>query len=301
MADTFIVPSLIARLGLATLYNNLILASLVWRDFDGDFTGKQGDTITIRKPAVFTAEEFDRSKGVTIQDATEDSIPLTLDTIANVSFAVTDEQMTLEVSDFRAQLLDPAMMAIAQKIDADLAEELVLAAQSKGQLAAKGNSDPANIAFREAREVLTRKKLPTSERYSVLSPEAVSTVLGDELLVKVNESGTSDALREAIVGKVYGVQTYESQVLGAGPGERGEADGVAFHRTAVTLASRPLQAPRGVATEMVETADFKSISLRVVYAYNHNIKQDEVSVDTLYGIAQTRPEGAVELDFHQGS
>src|SRR4051812_20307483 len=100
MANEFITPTVIARTAVATLYNALVLAQLVWRDFDSDFAGKQGNQINIRKPAVFTAEEFNRSKGVTTQTITEDEVPLSLDTIANVTVAVTDEEMTLDIADF---------------------------------------------------------------------------------------------------------------------------------------------------------------------------------------------------------
>lgn len=301
MANTFITPSVIARTGLATLYNTIVMAGLVWRDFDSEFSGKQGDTITIRKPATFEAEEFDRKKGIQIQDVEEDSIPLTLDKLANVSFAVDDEQMTLEINDFQAQLLTPAMEAVAQKVDGDIASAAVEAAEEEGQVATLKTEAEANSVFRDARKILSRRKLPSLGRVAVLSPEATSVTLGDKLIIAANQAGTTDALREAILGRLLGFDTFETQVLGEGPGPAGTADGVAFHKTAVTLATRPLQAPRGVASNQVEISNYKGLSLRVVYAYNNTFKQDEVSIDMLYGVAKTRPEGAVELDFKQGS
>ena len=298
--NKFITPSVIARTGLAHLYNSIVLAGLVWRDFDSDFNGKVGDTITVRKPAVFEAEVFDRKEGISLQDAEEDSIPVKLDTIANVSFAVTDEQMLLEINDFSAQLLIPAMEAIAQKVDTDLANELVAAASEEGQVSAIGKAEPFTVPL-GARTILSRNNLPTSGRIEVLSPEASASLLGDDHLVTSNMSGSTDALREAQIGKLFGIDTYESQTFGEGPGDKGSADGVAFHRTAITLASRPLPIPRGVAANQVDVSNYKGLSLRVVYDYNNTYKQDEVSIDMLYGVAPTRPEGTVELDFGQGS
>lgn len=300
MANEYITPTVIARTAVATLYNTLVLAQLVWRDFDSDFAGKQGNSINIRKPAVFTAEEFDRSKGVTTQTITEDDVPLTLDTIANVTVAVTDEEMTLDIADFSSQILAPAMEAVAQKVDADLAEALADNASEAGQVTS-GSGETANAALREAREKLTRNKYPSANRYAVVSPEGTSELLSDKLLVAVDQSGASAALREANVGRVFGIDTYESQVFGQGGQTKGEFDGVAFHKTAVTLAVRPLVTPKGVASSQVAVENYKSLSLRTVYDYNHNKKQDEVSVDLLYGIADTRDDAAVELDFGQGS
>ena len=57
MANTFITPTVIAKTALAVLYNNAVLAGLVWRDFDSDFTGKTFEFIdqTIAMGAPFTA------------------------------------------------------------------------------------------------------------------------------------------------------------------------------------------------------------------------------------------------------
>ncbi|NKZ86551.1 hypothetical protein GS982_31805, partial [Rhodococcus hoagii] len=77
-------------------------------------------TVNVRKPAVFEAKDFDRARGIELQDAVESSIPVKLDKIADVSFAVTTEQLTQEITDFNTQLLAPAMMALAQKIDREI-------------------------------------------------------------------------------------------------------------------------------------------------------------------------------------
>jgi len=297
---TFITPTVISGTGLATLYNTMVLANLVWRDFDVDFRGKQGDTVTIRKPAVFESEEFDRAEGINLQDPAEDSVDLSLDTIANVSFPVTDEQMTLEISDFQEQLLTPAMEAIAQGIDSKLANVLVESAEDASQVATASESN-ANAAFRAARASLSRRRLPVTERRAVLSPEGTSAALGDDLLISAQRAGTTDALREANIGRLLGFDTYESQVFGEGPGAKGAADGVAFHKVAAILAIRPLDAPKGLSASQVSVQNYKSISLRTVYSYNNTYKQDEVSVDVLYGVAEGREGASVEIDLGQGS
>ncbi|MFE0517319.1 P22 phage major capsid protein family protein, partial [Streptomyces sp. NPDC058964] len=74
MANTFLTPDLIATRALATLYDTTVMAQLVHRDYDSDFRGRVGDTVTVRKPAVFTAQEFNRSTGIQPQDAVEGSV-----------------------------------------------------------------------------------------------------------------------------------------------------------------------------------------------------------------------------------
>jgi N4-gp56 family major capsid protein len=299
--NTFIVPSVIAARALATLYNTIVLAQLVSRDYDADFNGKQGDTVTIRKPATFTTELFNRASGITMQDIVETSIPLKLDKLRNVSFLVTDEQMLLSINDLGRQALDPAAEAIAQDVDRDLATQLISAAVGAGGGGTTTMVSIANDAFRGARTKLSRNNAPPLERYAVLSPEAIAVALADPLLIQAQQAGSTDALREANIGRILGLNTYETQTLGFGAGTPGQADGLAFHTAAVILATRPLQAPRGVATEQVAVRDYKSLSLRVVYDYNHKYKQDEVSIDMLYGMASARPGLSVQLSFGQGS
>lgn len=304
MANDFITPSLVARTALATLYNTTVLLPLVWRDFDPDFTGKQGDTVNVRKPAVFEGKEFNRVVGIEIQSADEDSVPIQLDVIADVSFEVTSEEATLEIDNFAERLLDPAMEAISQKVDGDLAEALVDAAEGAGGGGTSTMTSVASDVFTGAsgaRSKLGRAKIPTMDRHAVFSPEGAGVALSDTLFVQADKSGSTDALREGSLGRVFGFATYESQVFGFGSGDRGQADGVAFYRQAVTIASRRLDTPRGVGNEQVAVEDYKGLGLRVVYDYDINKKKDVCSVDILYGIEKLRPAGAVQLSLGIGS
>ena len=299
MPNTFITPDVIARRALARLYNTIVLAGLVHRDYDAEFNGKVGDTISVRIPPTFEAKVFNRSTGIELQDIEEGTVPVVLDTLLDVSFAVTSEEMSLEIDDFDERLITPAMEALAQGVDARLAEELVDQAQAAGQLA-DGTASP-NAAYRTARAILSRNKLPLMNRYAVLSPEAVSDVLGDDLFVQADQSGSTDALRNANIGRAFGFENYETQALGGGPGDAGQADGVAFHRDAVALVTRTLEKPMGVGDRQAAIANYKGLGLRVVKDYDIDKKQDVVSVDILIGVQGLRDDAAVELDFGQGS
>lgn len=307
MANTFITPTVIAPRALATLYNQLTLAALVYREYDEAFDGKVGDTITIKTPATFTAQEFTSS--ITVQNATEGSLTLTLDKHIDVSFGVTAKDLTLELLDFDEQLLKPAMEAVAQDVDGRLAEALVDQARDTsnhtdspitGAYLADGTTNPSD-AFRQARRILTRNKHPFSDRYAILSPEAVADITSEDLFVTANQSGSTDALREGIVGRAFGFTTWETQVIGYGADTKGEADGVAFHRDAVALATRTLALPMGVGAGQAAVSNYKGLGLRVVKDYDIDTKTDVVSVDLLVGVADLRDDAAVELEFGQGS
>lgn len=302
---TLITPSVVASTALATLYNTTVLLPLVNRDYDSDFRGKQGDTITVRTPATFTVDEYDRTDGIQLQDPTEGSFTVTLNKLLDVSFPVTSEEMTLELDRFEERLLNPAMEAISQDVDGRLAEQLVDAAESGsggGAAAGTGTSlGERHAAFRAARRILSRNKLPFSERYSVLSPEGVEVVTSDQLVLQANTSASTQALREGTVGRLSGFDTYESQTFGQGADDKGQADGVAFHRSAVAAVTRTLEKPDGISAGQVAVQGYKGLGLRVVKDYDIDKKQDVISIDLLLGVSTVRAAAAVQLNFGQGS
>lgn len=297
MANTLLTPSVIANRALATLYNDTVMAQLVWRDYEPEFAGKVGDTITIRKPPTFVAQEFVRAAGITVQDAAESGIPMTLNHFADVSFGVTAEDLTLKIDDFGEQFLQPAMEAINQKIEKDLLALRVDVVNAVGTAAGEQwNTPEALIA---ARRVLTQNRVPQTERRAVVGAAMSGEWLKNDLLKRADARGDTQGLREASLGsRVFGFDAYETNSITVpapqGPGISTTEVGVAFHRTAFALAMRPLAIPLG-ARDRSAIADYRGFGLRVTYDYDINKKQDIISIDTLYGCKTIDASRAVLL------
>ncbi|WP_424533638.1 P22 phage major capsid protein family protein [Sphaerisporangium viridialbum] len=305
MANTFLTPSIIAKQALATLYETCVMAMLVHRDYEQEFVSRVGDTISVRKPAVFEANEFNRTTGIVIQNAQEGSVPITLNHFADVSFAVTSEELTLEIEDFGTQLLNPAMEAIAQKIDRDILSLRSDIVQRVGKAGAAivgvtGNAihpyDDPKTAI-DARRVLNQRSVPSSDRHLAIGPEIEALWLSDPLFHQADTRGDTDGLREANLGRrVFGFDGYQTQNIEAptgvpASGQPNTEIGVAFHRTAFALVTRPLVLPQGAANAAVES--YKGFGVRVVMDYDISKKQDVVSVDCLYGVKTLDPSRAV--------
>ncbi|MEV7684271.1 P22 phage major capsid protein family protein, partial [Streptomyces sp. NPDC088341] len=208
MANTLLTPDVIAQAALANLYETTVMASLVHRDYEDTFAGAVGDTITIRKPAKFVAQEFNRAAGITVQDATESGIPMSLNHFADVSFAVTSEDLTLKITDFSERLLAPAMEAIAQKIDRDLlalrSDIVIKVGTNAGELW----NDP-RVLLAAGRE-LTKRSVPSSQRYAVTGPTMAAEWLKDDLMNRADARGDTQGLIEAAIGRKFGFDTYET-------------------------------------------------------------------------------------------
>lgn len=301
MANTFLTPDVIAAAALANLYENTVMANLVHRDYEPEFANKVGDTITIRKPATFVANDFVRANGIQIQDATESSTSITLNKFKDVSFAVTAEDMTLSIKDFSAQLLDPAMQAIAEAIDRDI---LSLRDDVTNVVGLSTDTDPwddPKVAV-DAGSLLDQANVPQTERRLVVGARTKAAWVKDPLFHQAQQRGDTTGLREASLGaRVFGFDPYMSQNVKLPAQTTGNPTtevSVGFHRTAFALCFRPLALPQGAKNAAI--MNYKGFGLRVVYDYDITKKQDVISVDCLYGVKTLDPARAVVIhgDLH---
>lgn len=296
MANTFVLPSTIAPAAMATLYEQTQMLPLVWTDISSAFgPQKVGNTVNVRKPATFVANEFDRAVGIVVQDATESSIPVVLNKIADVSFVVTTEQLTLSLQDLRAQLLAPAMEALSQHIDKALLALRADVTQKAGLATGMEWSKPEVLI--DAGRILNINKVPTTDRAALIGPTTHAAWLNNEILKHQDKSGSTEALRNASIGRnLFGFEAFWSQNVGQpGAPASGKATtevGMAFHKSAFCFASAPMEIAPGSNGEIV---NYKGLSIRVVYDYDIKYKQTVVSLDTLYGVKTMDASRAVLL------
>lgn len=97
MANKFLTPEVVAKEALMVLQSNLVMADLVHRDFSDEFVSV-GDTVSIRVPAKFVAQNF--TGNTTPQDITEGSVAVKLDRFRDVTVAVNAKQMSMDIEDF---------------------------------------------------------------------------------------------------------------------------------------------------------------------------------------------------------
>lgn len=289
MANTLLTPSIIAKQVLANLYENLCMVPLVYTDVASEWGGQKiGATVTIRKPATFVANDFNRSSpSITIQNATETGIPVTLDTHKDVSFAITTEDLTLRLEDFDAQFLTGASEALAQSVDrALIANMKANITQFAGTGTGYEYTKPEVLI--EASRQLDIKNVPASERYAVIGPTAKRDWANTDWLKFAEHSGSNDVLRRNSLGNdLLGFGAYMTQniVQPAGSPAAGQPTtevGLAFHRTSTAFASAPLALPSDNTWAAMES--YKGLSLRLVKQYDMQLKSDIISLDILFGV-----------------
>lgn len=301
MVNTLITPGAVARASLASLYETTQMLPLVYTDLSSEFgTQKRGNTVNVRKPAVFTAVPFVRATGIVPQDATETTVPVVLNDLRDVSFVVTSEDMALSVTDFTGQFLTPAMEAIVQAVDqaiiarAKLDVTQVVGTGTNVGAAVPGEATKTNRwqqaeSLIDAGRILNINKVPITDRVAVVGPTTQSWWLDSQVLKHAEKSGSTEALRNASIGNnLFGFDAYMSQniVQPAGSPASGQPTtevSLAFHKTAFAFVTAPLEVPPG-AGDRIAVANYKGLNLRVAMDYDIKFKQTVVSIDILFGV-----------------
>lgn len=206
---TLLTPSIIAQEALATLYAQTVMLPLVHRDYSEEYASV-GDTITVRKPATFAAQDFGTAGSISAQTVTESSVAVVMNQHWDVSFEVTSKEMTLNVTDFREQLLVPAMQAHAQNVDAILCG---LYKDIYTNYGTAGTTPGTVVDVTSVRQKMQEAKVPVFDRRFVVGPAADAKLLQQEAFTNMqwNAVANADALNEAALGRKFGFDFFSGQ------------------------------------------------------------------------------------------
>jgi len=205
MANTFVTMQNIAREALPILKQKLVMPALIHKDYSADFVN-QGDTIQIKKPPVFEAEDF--SSTINIQDTTVEKVDVTIDKLSDVSVEMTSKELALDIKDFNREVTEPMAKALAQKINT---EGLQLAKDIPYTGGTPGTTPDALDDIMDIREGLNEREVPDDMRRAVWNVEADAKLGLIDNLTKVNESASTAALRKGQLGEIFGIDNYYSQ------------------------------------------------------------------------------------------
>lgn len=263
----------IASLNVGLLARSLVLPSTVLRVNAGEMSGPNGETITVRVPAVGTARtQATRSATITYDDITETGVDVSIDHYYHGKL-VSDEEMSFDVENFGAQISAIQVEAVARKAEDALAT-VMNGLASEDTFALSASDADTEDTILAARETLSEANVPSADRFLAVSPQIATRLLSVDKFVKVNEAGSSDALRNAVIGRLYGFTIVESNALTAGTA-------VAYHRSSFVFANKVPMRPRGAVDSA--TASYQGIGLRHIFQYVPDKLSDASVVSTFAG------------------
>lgn len=295
MANSYLKANRIAAAALGVLEREIVLPALVWRDPVGPMSGVAGDTVTIRVPARGVARSRalrgarpTASEGegiIQLDELTETSVDVTLDEDIYHAIAITDEELTLDITDFGSQILLPQVRAVAEGLENKLASEMVNATYlntvtiPRAKLAdGTTNSTQDWDTYRgmvEARRLLNVANVPQNDRLVVVGSDMEAAFLNDPHLNRYNQSGSASALRDAIIGSIAGFGTIV--VSNALP----PSFGVAYHRSAFVMSMQAPAKPRGATFGATQGMD--GLNMRWLMDYDLRNLQDRSVLDAYVG------------------
>lgn len=263
----------ISSVAIALLNRSLVLPRTVTRIPGGDFDGPNGATITVRVPQPGSSST-QSSPGASLTPADIDEIPVDV-SLANLYHLknLTDQEASYELEDFARQVTRVQVEAVAIG-----AEDTIATAMNDLDVdldfAATATEADTKAIILAAREALGEADAPAGNRWLAVSPSIASRLLSVDLFVKANESGSTSALRDAMLGRIYGFNVVESNGLTSDTA-------VAYHSSGFVFANRTPMNPRG-ATESAAVNE-QGIGLRQVFQYNASTASDQSLISTFAG------------------
>ena len=265
MANTFIKATQVVQMARLLLQREIVLPQLVWSDFTKQqFQYAYNDTVTMSVPAVMSSRSrtMRSSTGLTADDLTETSVDVKLDTHVYKLLNITDEQLTLDIKDFGAQVLAPQIRAVAEGLEDVIAAELAAATSASTDVQfLEGTDDPYRVLLL-ARKALNDLNVPQDGRVFVCGSSVELALLESDRISKASNSGdaiASTALTDATIARVAGFRIVQINALDAD-------EAYAFHRTAVAFGAFAPAIPQGASDGSQVSSE--GIGMRYLRDYN---------------------------------
>jgi N4-gp56 family major capsid protein len=300
-AATFI-PEIWSDEIVAAYQKNLVLANLVKKM---SMAGKKGDTIHVPKPVRGDAHAKAENTAVTVQNATEGEVQISIDKHFEYSRLIEDITDVQALSSLRQFYTEDAGYALAKQVDTDLhslATGLGSAGTSSTTYLNNGGTffvDATNglttyaadtvttadvftdAGFRGLIQKLDDADVPMENRCFIIPPSVRNTIMGIDRYVS-SDFVNNGQVTNGQIGQLYGIDVFVSTncpvVEAAGDNSASSVD---------SLGALLLQKDAIVMAEQ--------LGVRSQTQYKQEFLANLFTSDTLYGCNVLRPESGVTL------
>ena len=289
------IVKLVAADALPTLMGNLVMGNLVNRDFE-PILAQAGDTINVPIPPTLVANNISEGGSVVTQNPNLGNAQIVLSTHAEATFQIPDVTKVLAVPDLLSLYMQPAMVALAERIESDL-----LATYSQftaNPTLGVGGSPITEAAIDSAETSLFNAKVPASApKHLVVSGETYSQLRQISRFSEYGSAGEAGlrALIDGAVGKIKDFFVFRSQFVARTGSAPVTTHNLAFTRNALGLVVRRLPQPLPGTGAIAEYAELGNFGLRVVMTYQPNTLAQQFTVDVLYGAGILRNNFGVHI------
>jgi hypothetical protein len=275
-----------------------IVGNLVNRSYEPTLA-QAGDTINVPIPPIMAANNIAEAGTVQTQNPNLGNAQIVLNTHVESTFQIPDVTKVLAVPDLLKTYMAPAVIAIVEKIESDIAS-LYSNMTQNAPTGGATSVDEARIDLTES-QLFSAKVPPTEPKFLVVNAGTFGAL---RQLSRFSEfqtmgwaaggpQGTNGILTADMAGagplgsngRLKDFLVFRSQFI---KNVSGTTYNMAFARDGIGLVLRRLPTPipgTGAIAEFAEMADF---GVRIIMSYQPNSLSQQFTVDALYGAAILR-------------
>lgn len=290
------IVKLVAADALPALMGNLVMGNLVNRDYE-PVLAQSGDTVNVPIPPALVANNIAEGGTVQTQNPNLGNAQIVLNTHAEASFQIPDVTKVLAVPDLLRLYMQPAVVALAERIETDLLG--LYALFTANAAVGTGGSPITEATVDSAESALFSAKLPASaSRYLIVDSNTYSTLRQIPRFSEFQNAGEAGlrALIDGSIGKMKDFYIFRSQFVPKTGSSPVTTHNLAFARDAIGLVVRRLPQPLPGTGAIAEYAELGSFGMRVTMSYQPNTLAQQFTVDVLYGTGVLRNSFGVQVN-----
>jgi len=290
------IVKLVAADALPALVGNLVMGNLVNRDYE-PVLAQAGDTVNVPIAPQLVANNIAEGGAVQPQNPNLGNAQIVLNTHVEATFQIPDVTKVLAVPDLLKVYMQPAVVAIAQKIESDLLN-LYAGFSANAPLGTAG-TPVTEAVIDQAETALFSARVPASEpKYLVVDSNTYSAMRQIPRFSEFQNTGDAGlrALVDGTIGKIKDFYVFRSQYVQATGASPVNTHNLAFCKDAIGLVIRRLPQPLPGTGAIAEYAELGNFGMRVTMSYQPNTLSQQFTVDVLYGCAVLRNNFAVQVN-----
>ncbi|MBY0376222.1 MAG: hypothetical protein K2Q23_19660 [Bryobacteraceae bacterium] len=289
------IVKLVAAESLPALMGNLVMGNLVNRDFEPTLA-TAGNVVNVPIPPTMSANNIAESDQIVTQAPTLGNAQITLSTHAEASFQVPDVTKIVAVPDLLRLYMQPAIVALAEKVESDL---LSLAPQftANSPLGSAGTAITEGIVDSAETSLFAAKVAANQGKYLVVSPEAYSQLRQITRFSEYRTAGEAGlrAMIDGNIGRIKDFYVFRSQFVPKSGTSPVLTSNLAFAKNAIGLVVRRLPSPLPGTGAIAEYAEMGGFGVRVLMSYDPTTLSQRFTVDILYGFGVLRNNHGIQV------
>lgn len=278
------IVKLVAMQSLPALVGNLVMGTLVNRNYEPELASS-GDTVNVPIPAVATSYNINEGTGsVTLQANSLGNAQIVLNVHAESSFQIPDVTKVLAVPTLLSMYMQPAMIAIATRIEQDLLN-LYPNLNANTAVGTGGQVMTETVVDAGETSLFTALVPESVQKFMVVSAGAYSDLRQISRFTELDKGIDGQPIATGTLGRLKNFLIFRSQYT---PVVGGTTYNIGFARDAMALAMRRLPLPMPGTGAVATYAELGGYGMRVVMSYAPNTLAQQFTVDVLYGVGILR-------------